>query len=209
MLCLTSNTNHMERDGFVFYRGFRDSLKALNEVDRVVIQAALIDYGLDGIMPDLDGLHMALFMAFKPQIDANNKRYENGKKGAEHGKRGGRPQSSTKPQENPTETPKKPLNNPSETPKEKVKEKEKEKVNVKEKEKVKGAHGASDSPFFNLDFSIRAKYYEAAKTWAIREKGAEPPEDTIWKIAERFHTRNPDQFKQDEPLPIYLRRKLA
>ena len=66
----------------------------------------------------------------KPQIDANNIKYRNGKKGAIHGAKWGRPK---KPQKNPSGVSEE---NPKKTPKEK--EKEKEKDNVKEKEKDDG-----------------------------------------------------------------------
>ena len=104
----------MIRDSFVFYRSYWSALKRLKVTERNALLLGIINYGLDGIEPDLSAPLMAMFDLVKPQIDANNTRYENGKKGAKHGAKGGRP--SNKPQQNPTETPKKPLENPKETP---------------------------------------------------------------------------------------------
>ena len=99
----------MERDSFIFYRSFYESIQELDDEARSQCYDAIVNYALDGIEPNDNGVVMAIFKAFKPQIDANNRRYENGKKGGEYGKRGGRPK-------NPTETPIKPLKNPTETP---------------------------------------------------------------------------------------------
>jgi hypothetical protein len=101
----------MERNSFVFYRSFYEALKTLPQDDKAKIYEAIIAYGLDGTPPSLEGYLASLFTLIKPQIDANNKKFENGKSGGEHGKKGGRP-----PKNNPTETPQKPLNNPTETP---------------------------------------------------------------------------------------------
>lgn len=101
----------MERQSFVFYRSFYEALKTLPPEDKAKIYEVIIAYGLDGIDPNLEGYLASLFTLIKPQIDANNKKFENGKAGAEHGKKGGRPRKN-----NPTETPQKPLDNPTETP---------------------------------------------------------------------------------------------
>ena len=150
----------MERDGFIFYKSFRECIDGLSDDIQLKFYRALTDYALYGKEDVEDIFVKSLMMLIKPQIDANNKRYEGGKKGAEHGKKGGRPPKEetnpketqkislinpkeipNKPLDNPTETPKKslinpsitpnkPLDNPTETPKEKEKEKEKDNVNV-------------------------------------------------------------------------------
>ena len=116
----------MKREGFVFYRSFYDAICQLKRPgERWAAVDAIIRYALDGESDNLTGpAGMALAFA-KPQIDANSRRYENGKKGGEYGKMGGRPRK-----ENPTETPTEPQENPILTPK------EKEKVKDKEKEKA-------------------------------------------------------------------------
>lgn len=112
------------RDGFIFYRSFYDSIKLLPKKYQFAFVQALCEYALNEVIPEaLPGGSMALFNALKPQIDANNRRYENGCKG-------GRPKS------NQTETKPKPNNNQTET-KAEPKEKEKDKVKVKDKDKEK------------------------------------------------------------------------
>lgn len=100
------------RDSMVFYRSYMEALQALPEEQRHMLFDAIIAYSLDDKIPDFDGVNKALFLLMKPQVDANNKRYENGKKGAESGKNGGRPPKN-KDGENPDETPQKPQDNPN------------------------------------------------------------------------------------------------
>lgn len=69
------------RDSFVFYRSFYESMKKLPDADRLALYDALADYALNETKPELDPLHEALFVLMQAQIDANNKRYEDGKKG--------------------------------------------------------------------------------------------------------------------------------
>lgn len=84
----------MKRDSFCFYRSFYDAIKALPKKHQAQAIDAVLAYGLDGIEPtDADGVIQAIFALIRPQIDANNKRYINGRKGAEHGNKGGRPKN--------------------------------------------------------------------------------------------------------------------
>lgn len=97
------------RDSFVFYESFYLAISELSATQQGKTFQAICRYALYGEEPELKGASAAVFMLVKPQIDANNRRYENGKKGAEHGIKGGRPK-------NPKQTPKKPLNNSKQTP---------------------------------------------------------------------------------------------
>ena len=108
------------RDGFVFYRSFREAIRELPEEERLKCYEVILDYALDEVVPNEVGISSAIFKLIKPQIDANNKRYENGKKGG----RGNRTETKPKPNTNQDVT----NNEPKE--KEKVKEKDKDKVKV-------------------------------------------------------------------------------
>ena len=102
----------MERESFVFYRSFFESIRDLPRDIQGEVLTAIIEYGLYGeTTENPKPIAGAILTLVKPQIDANNKRYNNGLKGAEHGIKGGRPKK-----ENPTETPRKPQENPTETP---------------------------------------------------------------------------------------------
>ena len=103
----------MERESFVFYRSFAEQLKKLPAEQYKRIMDNIFDYAFSGVLNEMETIDSIIFGLIKPQLDANNQRYQNGCKGAEFGKLGGRPK---KPQENPTETPKKPQENPTETP---------------------------------------------------------------------------------------------
>lgn len=82
----------MERDSFIFYRSFYDSIKTLEPIIFYEIIKAIIEYALNG--ESYSGSNTTVNMVFtliKPQIDANNKKYTNGKKG-------GRPNKNEKPE---------------------------------------------------------------------------------------------------------------
>lgn len=84
------------RDSFVFYRSFHNALSKLSDADRLAAYDALVEYGLDGL-EDAEGVSAAILEAFKPLIDANNRKFENGKKG-------GRPKTLSKSQTEDGET---------------------------------------------------------------------------------------------------------
>ncbi len=86
----------MERESFLFYRSFYEAIKRMPCEVQAEIYPAIAEYALMGKMPtDISDVAMAMFLLIQPNIDVNNKRFENGKKGAAFGKRGGRPKKKT------------------------------------------------------------------------------------------------------------------
>ena len=69
------------RDSIVFYRSFYEAVKDLPPDDFKKSVCAIMDYGLDGTVPDTSGIEKTIYVLAKPQIDKNNQRYENGKSG--------------------------------------------------------------------------------------------------------------------------------
>lgn len=110
------------RDGIVFYRSFYEAIKEFPPEDFKKSVEAIMEYGLNGTEIEASGVAKAVFILAKPQIDKNNKRYENGFKGGR------------KPNSNQTETEAEPNANQTET-KPEPKEKDKDKEKVKEKDK--------------------------------------------------------------------------
>ena len=108
-----SRKSNMNRETCVFYASWLDAIEAMPEGVRGEALMAILKYALRGETTEKQGAMTKVIMAMaKPVIDTNNKRYENGCKGGEYGKLGGRPKSA----ENPKETPKKPQENPKKTP---------------------------------------------------------------------------------------------
>lgn len=69
------------RDGYVFYRSFAEALEDLDDKTFRQVVTDMTWYALDGREPEGTGIASAVFKLIKPQIDANNRRYENGRKG--------------------------------------------------------------------------------------------------------------------------------
>lgn len=69
------------RDGIVFYKSFFESISELPEENALNIYNAIFKYAFFDEELELSGIEKAIFTIIKPQIDANNKKYENGKKG--------------------------------------------------------------------------------------------------------------------------------
>lgn len=68
------------RDSTIFYRSFYESIQELPLDSQAKIYNAIFNYSLNGQSSELSGIESAIFTLIKPQLDANNKRYENGKK---------------------------------------------------------------------------------------------------------------------------------
>ena len=70
-----------QRDTFIFYRSFKESMNELSDADKLIMYEAISDYSLDMKEPELTGFPKALFSIIRPIIDANWQRYNNGCKG--------------------------------------------------------------------------------------------------------------------------------
>ena len=68
------------RDTTIFYRSFYEAIKELPLENQALIYDAIFSYALDFTEKDLTGICKTVFTLIKPQIDANNKRFENGTK---------------------------------------------------------------------------------------------------------------------------------
>lgn len=90
----------MTRTSFVFYESFYEAMSGLPDDELVKVIHAVCKYALYGEITELDGIAKSIFILIKPQIDANNRKYENGVKG-------GRPKKTEtyeEPNKNLTET---------------------------------------------------------------------------------------------------------
>lgn len=94
------NTLHI-RESFIFYSSFSMAVSELCDTDRLAVYDAITAYALTGEMKDLSGVPKAIMTLIRPQLDANNRRYENGCKG-------GRPKTDIKPARNQNATGEKP-----------------------------------------------------------------------------------------------------
>lgn len=170
------------RDSVLFYRSFYDALKNIPPDERLKVYDAIMEYGMYDRDPDLDGVSLAIFLLAKPQIDANNKRYENGCK-AKKKRTVSETEANTKQDLSECEA--------------KEKEKEKEKVKVKDNNKIfkpptvddvrayctERGNGVNPQPF--VDF------YES-KGWMI---GKNKMKD--WKAAVRTWERSETKTRQE------------
>ena len=92
------------RDSILLYRSQLEALLQLDAETCKETLKAFYDYGMNEAEPTCTSTALALFIAFKPLIDKNNSLYENGRKG-------GRPKSNQKPNDNQTITKAKPTDN--------------------------------------------------------------------------------------------------
>ena len=99
-----SVVTHSMRDSFVFYRSFIEAIKTADADNFKECVLAICEYALNDKTFEGEGYARMFYELCKPQIDKNNVRYENGRKG-------GRP----KAKENQTETKPKPNENQIET----------------------------------------------------------------------------------------------
>ena len=112
------------RDTTVFYKSFVDAIETQSKEIQAEIYHLVFDYAFNGTEPnqeEYNSVSIAMFMLMRPQIDANNKKYENGKKGG---------RTKAEPNDNQTVTKSKPKANQAETKTEPKSEKEEPNVNV-------------------------------------------------------------------------------
>ncbi len=99
------------RESFIFYRSFYESLKELKDEDKLLIYNAICEYSINQEELELKGISKAIFTLIKPQLDANNNRYENGKKGGRPITKNNQNKTKIKPNQNQNKTKPKPNDN--------------------------------------------------------------------------------------------------
>lgn len=127
----------MERESFVFYRSFYEAIKELPAENQANVYNALFEYSFNNVEVELSGVEKAVFLLMKPQVDANQKKYENGCKGGRP-KKQNQDETEIKPNQNQNETEIKPKQNQNETevkPNDNVNDNDNDNVNDKEKRK--------------------------------------------------------------------------
>ena len=95
----------MERESFVFYRSFYEGIKELPRDIQGEVLTAIMEYGLNGVTTENQKqITKAMFALIKPQLDANNQRFENGKKGGRPKANLNRTETEIKPKQNRNKT---------------------------------------------------------------------------------------------------------
>lgn len=69
----------MARDSFIFYRSFYEAISELPKENQADTYDSIMQYALNQKEIELTGISKAIFSLVKPQLDANYKKYENGK----------------------------------------------------------------------------------------------------------------------------------
>lgn len=176
------------RNSFTFYRSFMEGMEGIDAEAFKRLTLAMAHYAMDDEEPELEGLEYALFVAWKANIDASNRRKDNGYKG-------GRPRTETAEEEtehNRTEP------NGTETDslyKDKSKREEEVKEKVKEKEKrftrptLEEVEAYCRERRNTVDAKAFVDFYES-KGWRV---GNAPMKD--WKACVRTWERRRDARK--------------
>ncbi len=85
------------RNGFIFYRSFRDALNNADESTQLLIYKAIADYALDFVKPDSEALGQIgrlCWALIEPTLKRGVDGYQNGIKGASYGSLGGAPKNN-------------------------------------------------------------------------------------------------------------------
>ena len=69
----------MKRDSFIVYRSFYEAIKDLPEKNQLEVWNAITEFSLNFTEIELTGLSKTIFGLIKPNLQANNSRWKNGK----------------------------------------------------------------------------------------------------------------------------------
>lgn len=189
------------RDSFIFYRSFLDCIEEADNESQLRLYRAIVRYALNQDMPELKGMEKAVWLAIKPQLDANLKRYMNGCRGKEHGIKGGAPLGNSNARKT---TPKQPQVNPKTTANENVNENYNDNVNDNVENRSKTAKRFLPPSLdevikffednnFKSDANSFYDYY-SANGWNV---GKSKMKD--WKAAARNWERRQPEFRATQP----------
>ncbi|WP_418708692.1 DUF6291 domain-containing protein [Alistipes sp.] len=180
-----------ERNGFTFFRSFRDAVEMTSEEEQLVLYKAIADYALDGVEPDistLGALGRLCWTALRPNLESGIIRFRNGcNGGAPVGNQNARKTTENQPENNQKTT--YPLLN----------EGENENVDENEEGNKRSKRPAFVAPSlqevkdyvsekgYTVDAQRFIDFYES-KGWMI---GKNKMKD--WRAAVRTWTRRPDE----------------
>lgn len=100
----------VSRESYVFYKSFYESIDSLPTKEmQADAYKALMEYGFFGREPSSDNIGYTMWLAFRKQMDVNQKRYENSKKG-------GRPKKASNADANASKSIQKDANADNEEP---------------------------------------------------------------------------------------------
>lgn len=71
----------------MFYASYLEAANTLKAKERDTLYRAILEYGILGLEPQLKGAPLTCWILIKPQLDANNRKYENGKRGGRPSKK--------------------------------------------------------------------------------------------------------------------------
>lgn len=86
----------------IFYESFYEAIKDMPDAHRLAAYDAIMQYAFTGEEPEVHGMARVVFIMAKPQIDANEKRRQNGSKG-------GRPKQTPQTEKERAEPEEKPV----------------------------------------------------------------------------------------------------
>ena len=90
-----------QKEAFVFYETFMDSIRELEPGDQTRFMFAIVNYGLYGVEGTFTGIERALWTQMKHAIDTAKARRRTNQ---ENGQKGGRPRTRTETEKKQTET---------------------------------------------------------------------------------------------------------
>jgi len=70
----------MNRNSFIFYGSFADAINDIPDGEQLSLYRAIAKFALHKEEPELDGQAKTLWKLIRPQLAANGKRYDDGKK---------------------------------------------------------------------------------------------------------------------------------
>lgn len=181
------------RDSFVFYRSFYEVIKLLPKKYQHICFQQLCEYALnDKPLDGLPGTVEAILKSFKPQIDANNRRYENGCKGGRP--KGNQEETKAKPKHNQTKNKAKRNDNDN------VNENVNDNVNVNDNDNALGSSGGGGSLVDDDHFNIwkRLTPHDVDKIYEVYPNSAD---DLIQTVYEEVRDR---RTEVDNPVAYIL-----
>jgi hypothetical protein len=90
------------RDSMIIYRSFFEAISEIPKENQAEVWQAVFEYGLNFKEIELSGLSKTIFTLIKPQLDANIKKFHNGKK-PKHKQNGSKSEANDKQEISKTE----------------------------------------------------------------------------------------------------------